>query len=245
MEILDLLFPKKCVSCKKLGSYLCENCFPYLSFNVKSLCLVCNKPTFNGLTHPFCVTKYSIDGCFSALPYNKTAQRLIYNFKYKPYLRDLKSVLVDLFYESLIQNEDFVKLMVDGSPARNTSPSSASMAGGWLIVPVPLSGSRLRKRGYNQAEILAKDLSKKFKLPFQNILKRTRDTKTQVGLSNIERKENIKGAFKLDASGYRLKAKNVFLVDDVVTTGSTLLEAANILKRNGARRVIGLTLARD
>ncbi len=241
MEILDFIFPKHCVSCKKLGSYLCENCFSYLSFNVKSLCLVCNKPTFNGLTHPYCVTKYSIDGCFSALPYNKTAQKLIYNFKYKPYLTDLKSVLVDLFYDSLIQNEDFNKELEKG---------------GWIFVPIPLFSSKLRKRGYNQAEIMAKELSKKFNLKTIDILKRVRDTKTQVGHSNIERKLNIKGAFELNnqksiiknhpstSSGFR-KNCSIFLVDDVVTTGSTLLEASKILKRNGVKRVIGLTLARD
>lgn len=241
MDILSLVFPKHCVSCKKLGSYLCENCFSYLSFDAKSLCLVCNKPAYNNLTHPYCRTKYSIDGCFSALPYNKTAQKLIYNFKYKPYLTDLKPVLVDLFYESLIQNEDFNRELKRGD---------------WILVPVPLFASKLRKRGYNQAEILAEELTKRFNLPagrqvfqVQNILKRTRDTKTQVGLSNIKRKENMKGVFEMKkypsaGSGFR-KNCSIFLVDDVVTTGSTLLEAAKILKRNGAKRVIGLTLARD
>lgn len=229
-NLLDFLFPKKCVSCKKLGSYLCENCFSYLSFDVKSLCLVCDKPTYNNLTHPFCSKKYTIDGCFSALPYNKTAQKLIYNFKYKPYLADLKTVLVDLFYESLIQNENFNKELGKGE---------------WAFVPIPLFSSKLRKRGYNQAEILAKELSKKFNLPFQDVLERTRDTKTQVGLSNIERKLNIKDAFEFNNQKSITKNQNIFLVDDVVTTGSTLLEAANILKRNGAKRVIGLTLARD
>ncbi|MCL5019816.1 MAG: ComF family protein [Patescibacteria group bacterium] len=231
---MSFLFPKKCVSCKKLGSYLCENCFAYLSFDVKSLCLICNKPTFNGLTHPYCIKKYSIDGCFSALPYNKTVQKLIYNFKYKPYLTDLKSVLVDLFYDSLIQNEDFNKELEKG---------------GWVFVPIPLFSSKLRKRGYNQAEILAKELSRKFNFKTINILKRVRDTKTQVGLSNIDRKLNIKNAFILNSEfiiqNSELKNVNIFLVDDVVTTGSTLSEAASVLKRSGAGRVIGLTLARD
>lgn len=230
MDILSLIFPKHCVSCKKLGSYLCENCFSYLSFDAKSLCLVCNKPAFNGLTHPYCIKKYSIDGCFSALPYNKTAQKLIYNFKYKPYLTDLKNVLSELFYESLIQNEDF---------------NSELKRGEWILVPIPLFSSKLRKRGYNQAEIMAKELSKKFNFPFQNILERIKDTKTQVGMTNIQRRKNIKDAFGLINHKSEILDQNVFLVDDVVTTGSTLLEAAKILKKNGVKRVIGLTLARD
>lgn len=229
-SFFDFIFPKRCVNCKKQGSYLCENCFAFLSFDVKSLCLICNKASYNGLTHPTCSKKYTIDGCFSALPYNKTAQKLIYNFKYKPYLTDLKTVLADLFYDSLIQNENIMKSMVDGS---------------WLMVPIPLSSSKFKKRGYNQSEILAKELSKKFNIPFQNVLERTRNTKTQVGLSNIKRKENIKDAFIIHNSKFIIQNMSIFLVDDVVTTGSTLKEAAKMLKRNGAKRVIGLTLARD
>jgi ComF family protein len=244
MDILSFIFPKKCVVCKKHGSYLCENCFSFLSFDPKSLCLLCNNPSFNNLTHPKCRRKYAIDGCFSALSYNKTAQKLIYNFKYKPYLTDLKNVLTDLFYESIIQNEQFQSQIKNGE---------------WIFVPIPLSSSKLRKRGYNQAEILADELSRKFNFPVQNLLKRTKETKTQVGLSNPQRKLNVKEAFEIinhpsassghgsESLGSKRFRKNcsIFLVDDVATTGSTLLEAAKILKRNGAKKVFGLTLARD
>jgi len=230
MGLIDLIFPKKCVVCKKHGSYLCENCFTFLSFDPKSLCLLCNNPTFNNLTHPRCKRKYAIDGCFSAISYNKTTQKLIYNFKYKPYLTDLKYVLVDLFYESIIQNEQFQNQIKKGD---------------WVFVPVPLSAAKLRKRGYNLAEILAKELSKKFNFPVQNILERTKETKTQVGLSNLQRRLNIKEAFVVKNQKFKLKNQNIFLVDDVVTTGSTLLEAAKILKKAGAQKVFGLTLARD
>lgn len=229
MEILDFIFPKRCVNCKKQGSYLCQNCFVYLSFDVKNLCLICDKPTFNNLTHPRCKRKYAIEGCFSALTYNKTTQKLIYNFKYKPFLKDLTTVLTDLFYESIIQNENFNQELKKGE---------------WIFVPIPLSSTKLKKRGYNQSEILAKTLSKRFKIPVQNILKRERNTTSQVGLSNMDRKLNVKNAFILNTK-YLIQNTNVFLVDDVVTTGSTLKEAANVLKRNGVKKVIGLTLARD
>lgn len=250
MKLLDFLFPKHCVICRKQDSYLCENCFSYLSFDAKSLCLACDKPTFNGLTHPSCRKKYAIDGCFSALFYNKTTQKLIYNFKYKPYLTDLKIVLSDLFYESIIQNENFNNELKKGK---------------WLMVPVPLSKTKLKKRGYNQAEILANELGKRFQLPIFDLLERIKDTKTQVGMTNLQRKNNVKDAFALKTQNSKFKTQNVFrnrvgpsinlksyilnrsifLVDDVATTGSTLLECANVLKRGGAKRVIGLTLARD
>jgi len=212
MGILDLLFPKKCVVCKKIGSYLCDNCFSYLSFDTKNIC------------------PKGLEGLFSSITYNKTAQKLIYNFKYKPYLTDLRKVLSDLFYEGLIQKEDFISEITHNA---------------WIIVPVPLYKTRLKKRGYNQAEILAKDLAKRFNLPIQNILIRVKNTKPQFGLNKHQRKENIRKAFLLKSSIINLKSINVFLVDDLATTGTTLVEAAKVLKRNGVKKVISLTLARD
>ena len=238
MSFLDLLFPKRCVACKKLGSYLCENCFAYLSFDTKSVCLVCRRGSADGLTHPGCRGKYKIDGAFSAIPYNKTAQKLIYNFKYKPYVSDLKNFLTDLFYEALIQNENFSRVAGSRFAGQNNN---------WVFVPIPLHSSKLRARGYNQAKILADELGKRFNFKVLDLLKRIKNTGSQYGLKLKERRKNIKGAFEIDQ---KLKIKdqkstNVFLVDDILTSGSTLLEAANVLKRGGAKRVIGLTLARD
>lgn len=253
MGILDLFYPKRCVACKKIGSYLCDDCFSYLSFETKSICLICNRPSFNGLTHPGCRRAFLIDGLFSSIPYNKTAQKLIYNFKYKPYLTDIKKVLSDLFYEGLIQNENFMReispLHQGGSKARPWSldknrftPSGIKE---WVLVPIPLYKTKLKKRGYNQSEILSQELAKRFSFPIQNLLKRTKNTKAQFGLNRKEREKNIKNAFILKSSIINLKSKNVLLIDDLATTGSTLSEAANVLKRNGVKRVIGLTLARD
>jgi competence protein ComFC len=91
---------------------------------------------------------------------------------------------------------------------------------------------------------LTEGLFKNLKLKLSDILQRTRETKSQFGLKLKERKENVKDAFVLNTK-YSILNTNVFLVDDILTTGSTLLEAANILKRNGAKKVYGLTLARD
>lgn len=200
MGILDYIFPKRCVVCKKNGSYLCEKCFSYLSFETRSICLICHKFSINGLTHSNCLKKYEINGCFSALSNSKTAQKLLYSFKQKPYLTDLKIVLGELFYESLIQNEAF-----------NNELKKEK----WVFVPIPLSAAKLRKRGYNQAEILAKELSQKFNIPLGNL--------------SQGRKSN----------------KNIILVDDLVRTGTTLKEAAKALKKAGAKRVIGVTLVKQ
>lgn len=192
------------------------------------ICLVCNRGSIDGLTHPKCKSKYAIDGAFSAIAYKGIVKKLIYNFKYKPYLSDLKNTLVELFYESIIQQEIFQK-------ANEFSP---------ILVPIPLHKNRLRKRGYNHSQLLAEGLSKKLNLKAIEILKRKKETKSQFGLDLKKRKENIKDAFILNAK-YIIHNTNILLVDDILTTGSTLLEAAKTLKKSGARRVWGLTLARD
>ena len=192
------------------------------------ICLVCNKPSIDSLTHPGCRTRYAIDGAFCAIAYKGIVKKLIYNFKYKPYLSDLKKSLVELFYESIIQQEIFQK-------AYSSCP---------ILVPIPLYGKRLRKRGYNHSKLLAEGLAEKLNLKLVGALQRTKETKSQFGLKLKERKENLKDAFTLNTN-YAIHNTNVFLVDDILTTGSTLFEAAKVLKKNGAGKVWGLTLARD
>jgi len=130
------------------------------------ICLVCNKGSIDGLTHPVCKSKYAIDGAFCAVAYKGIVKKLIYNFKYKPYLADLRNILVELFYESIIQQEIFQK-------AFKFSP---------ILVPIPLSTKRLRKRGYNHSKLLAEGLSKSLNLKLVEALQRTKDTKSQFGL---------------------------------------------------------------
>jgi competence protein ComFC len=267
MSLLDLLFPKRCVNCRKIGAYICANCFAFIKFHEGGICVICQRPAIGGLTHPICKTRYTPDGVFSSLAYKGVVKKLVYKFKYDPNLTDLKSVLIDLFYEGIIQKEVLYKLLQRES----------------VLVPIPIYKGRMRKRGYNQAEILAKGLSKNLDMPVLNILERVRDTKTQVGLKKEEREVNIKGAFaikpqfetriskletnsklqnanaqKVSDFGFlpagrqgRASGLQIFLVDDVVTSGATLKEAAKVLKkahsassgRAGELKVYGITLA--
>ena len=233
MNILDLFFPKYCVNCKKYGDFLCADCFSFLSFDTKNICLVCGKPAYNGLTHPRCIGKYKINGSFTGIVYNSVSKKLIFKFKYKPYLSNLSSYLTDLLYESLIQDEEFNKVL-------------SSRQDELILVPIPLSRAKLRKRGYNQAEKLAKALSKKFNIPVEECLERTKDTKPQMGLNKKERAENISNAFRLK-EGHSAVFKNrcVILVDDILTTGSTFSETAGVLKHHGAREVWAVALAKE
>lgn len=236
MGILDFIFPKHCVSCKKLGDYICADCFSTISFNPYEICLVCNRGSIDGLTHPFCKTRYSIDGAFTSISYKGIVKRLIYQFKYKPFVADLQTILVGLFYEGLIQKELFFRTI---EQLNNEAI---------VLVPIPLYKSKLRKRGYNQAQLLAKGLSKKLNISMIDMLVRVKNTSSQVGLDREKRRTNVSGAFSvIPASGSSASAgeANIFLIDDVLTTGSTLLEAANALKRKGAKKVWGIALARD
>ena len=108
---------------------------------------------------------------------------------------------------------------------------------------IPLHKKRLRWRGFNQAELLAKQVATNINLPLENLLVRTKNTSQQAKLSRAERLKNLEKAFSLSPCT-SLENKTVILVDDVASTTSTLLEAAQVLKKNGAKEVWGLVLAR-
>lgn len=115
-----------------------------------------------------------------------------------------------------------------------------------LLLPVPLGRARLVERGFNQALEIAKPLSRSLGVPLQpHTLMRTRETGAQSGLALADRARNMQAAFALDlAHGADVSGQHIGLVDDVMTTGNTLNEAAALLKRYGAARVTNLVLAR-
>src|SRR5438034_8601295 len=112
-----------------------------------------------------------------------------------------------------------------------------------VIVPVPLHPTRQRERGFNQAGLLAELLSAQTSIPCKPLLERTRYTTTQTALDRSERMENLHNAFRLRKNA-NVRSLRVLLVDDVLTTGSTLNECARILKRGGAFSVHAVTAAR-
>jgi ComF family protein len=113
-----------------------------------------------------------------------------------------------------------------------------------LIIPVPLDTARRKERGYNQSALLARPISWQTGIPYSNqTLFRERITKQQVGLSIFERAENMAGAFRADR--YWAAGKNILVIDDVITTGSTINACAGALIKAGAIQVYGMTLARS
>jgi len=116
---------------------------------------------------------------------------------------------------------------------------------GEIIIPVPLHPEKLRERGYNQSELLARELSKIVKLPvLEKCLVRSKNTPPQVKAKNVEeRRENVTGAFTCQDG--TVKGKAVIIVDDVCTSGATIEACAAVLKNHNATSVWGLTLARE
>lgn len=171
----------------------------------------------------------NIAGLFWALPYNNfIVKKLIAQFKYQPIVKDLAAPLASLIIHYIKLNE---KQMFFSNKD--------------FILPIPLTKKRLKERGFNQSEEIAKELSKFFGIPLvNNVLLKIKETLPQVELSGRERESNVRNAFSVINKDL-IRDKKIFLVDDVYTTGSTMAEAARVLKEAGAKQVWGIAVARE
>lgn len=224
MDLLELLFPKRCVSCKRYGNFLCKECIGKLE-ELNDICPVCERASMLGLTHSYCLAKYSLDGLTSCFYYNQPIKEAIHRFKYRPFITGLAPIFTQLFLKVINKKKGF-KLFLKEKP---------------VFVPIPLHWWRKHIRGYNQALILADELGRNLKMPVYDILFRNKLTKPQSELSYNQRKKNVANIFGVKSSKY---LKNIVLIDDLWTTGATLKSACKILKQKGVSKVWALTLAR-
>lgn len=112
-----------------------------------------------------------------------------------------------------------------------------------VVIAMPMHWRKQWERGFNQAELLAQPVARRYGLKLSKNLRRTRYTKSQAGLSETDRRANLKGSFEVRRPE-QIAGKRVLVIDDVFTTGSTLRAAAEVLKAAGAAHVSALTLAR-
>jgi len=225
---LDTFFPIRCLVCNKEGQYICGNCAGGLKRLEQQRCIVCEKPSVGGMTHLYCQTPFGADGLISVFDYHdENVKNIIIKGKYS-FVPDIYRIL-----GAMIANE--------------IKSNSQLLSSKFYLVPIPLSPSRRRWRGFNQAEILCQTMSKELGLPVADILKRKKITKVQKDVKKKEdRAKNMSDAFALLSSiSFDIHGHNFIFIDDVVTTGSTLSEAVKVLKRNGASKVFCLTIARD
>ena len=220
LSFLDLLFPKRCVACGKLGAYICKRCFAKIEFIEKPVCPVCQRQAVGGKTHPGCQGRYRLDGLVIAARYRGPIKKAIAKVKYR-WVYDIGKTLVDLLSASLWRFE---------------------IPDNLILIPVPLHLRRKNWRGFNQAELLAKILSDRFGLKFFTALIRISAGRTQVGLDKKDRKANVKDAFSLREEA-AVKGQNILLVDDVYTSGATMAECAKVLKKAKAKTVWAMTIA--
>ncbi len=202
MGVLDLIFPKTCLECKKTGKYICDDCL--------------RKVPPGGW-----VTKSNL----SLFRYKGVIRKAIIALKYK-YSTEVADELVSYLVTSLLRN----KFIMPGT----------------CLIPVPMHWYKKNFRGFNQAELIGEKLSKKMSWKFiPDLLIKKKPTTSQVELKGSARRKNLYGVFSLNPD-YTLNAKPYTLVlfDDVLTTGSTLKEAMEVLHAAGVKKVFGLTVAR-
>lgn len=250
--VLDLIFPIECLGCGGEGVWLCFDCFKKIKNKEKQYCLSCKKENSFGEFCPDCSRDYSLDGVWMAGSYeDKLITNLVKSLKYK-FARELSVSLgkfIALFLRDLINKNRLSNIdLADNEIWRKLdnikhSPKIFLNFNESLIIPVPLHKKRRRWRGFNQSEEIARELVRYFNLEMSaDKLIRVKYKKAQVKLRAKERRENIKNCFAWRAEN--LAGRNIILLDDVATTGSTLNECARVLKENGAGEVWGLVAAK-
>jgi ComF family protein len=225
-KTIDLIFPKNCLFCQKEKTLFCEDCQSTFDFPQDFLCL-CQKPkALIKIGKCISCREKFLDGVLAPLSFDELrVQKLIHAFKYQPFAKELGKSLAEIIIKYFFW--------------KNYQPLKKA-----LIIPIPADPKRIKWRGYNPPEIIAKELAQKFNLLFEpNCLLKIRKTKPQTKLSLEERQENLKNAFALKEAKI-IQGKSIYLIDDVYTTGSTMEEAAKILKNAGAKKVFGLVVAR-
>jgi len=234
--LFSLLFPDDCRICgRPLEAVsripVCPKCLAEPApLNAEFFCVSCRTPFQNGFpldAQGRCGLCRSglrgFDAAYCYGPYEGVLRELIHVYKYDR-VRTLARPLGDLLWSALARDESWD-----------------------LITAVPLYWRRRWQRGFNQSELLARDLAHRCGIPFVPLLRRVRSTAAQAGLSNHKRRLNVAAAFVCRGPARNregLVGKRVLLIDDVLTTGATAGACAQTLKKAGARRVGVLTLAR-
>ncbi len=221
------MYPNTCPACgKTLGIYasMCKKCEKELQYIREPICKKCGKQ-LDDEEKEYCgdCKKYVhiYDMGLGVFAYNDVIRKCIYDFKYK----DMK-IYSRFFGEKMaIHSREYLLAW---------KPD--------VIIPVPVSKKKYQKRGYNQAELIAKELSVRTSIPIDTkLLYRSKDTKPQKEVNRETRKKNLENAFII--IGNVVKYKKIILVDDIYTTGSTIDECARVLKEAGAKEVYFISLS--
>lgn len=213
-KLIEFIAPDECLVCRLEGRCLCEGCAKSVLQPKKQSCVFCNTLNETGKTCPNCYRKHGLAGATIAYRYEGSVKELIAQMKYQ----NRRSVA--RYFASKLPTE----------PARQD----------YIICYVPADGPARRRRGYDQAEILARAYAKQVGAKAQSLLYRKQHS-AQVGKGRTNRFESVQGNF---LSRTRIDGKEVVLIDDVITTGATTSECAKVLKAAGAKSVWALAIAK-
>ncbi|WP_420548710.1 double zinc ribbon domain-containing protein [Curvivirga sp.] len=232
---LNDLLPPHCLNCHveiSQSQAICSDCWSQISFIAQPICFCCGYP-FENITgisnHSYCAAclaqKPKFHMARAAVTYNDLSRDLLLKFKHGD-----QQHIAPLFTRWL-------------NMASLHFPDDIKFD---YVIPVPLHSRRLIKRRFNQAALLAKAFAKQNDLIYAaNLLQRIKQTETQGHLTPKARRRNLHGAFRVSKKFQQsLQDRTVLVIDDVYTTGSTVEEAAKILRKNGAKEVYILTVAR-
>ncbi len=218
-KAIELLAPPECISCGAEGSAVCVKCINYIEpFGER--CWRCSAISAGYRTCKSCRRRGSVNRVWVATDYVGIATDLVKKYKFgqlREASKPMASVMAKLFMQSK-QRGDFV------------------------LVPVPTATSRVRQRGFDHTALLASELQKILGLEIYSGLRRTGQSR-QVGARRELRQKQLGGQFFL-ISPNKIKGRSVIIVDDVVTTGSTLEACSRTLRQNGAHRVDALVFAK-
>ncbi len=223
--MLDVLYPPVCGICGKPANsedrLICMACWDLIKGFEAPYCSGCRKLLFDRLSCRECRSSPMV--IFSLGYFDERLQSIIHDLKFhglKPLATGLGRGLADLI-----------------APVANRVKAD-------FIIPVPLHESRRLGRGFNQAEEIAREMSRRLNVTLQSdLLFSVRKTKQQAKLPAAQREANVRGAFAVDDENGVLKGKRIILVDDVTTTGATLRENARVLRQAGAGKIVGAVAA--
>lgn len=218
----DILYPRRCAMCdkplKKSEPYVCEKCSGKVRFISGKTCIKCGRKMSDGagrMCHECINADHSFDEAFAPFIYEGDIRESIARFKYRG-RAEYATFYARCMYE-------YGKNRIKNWHAD-------------VLVPVPIHKSRLAKRGYNQADLIARELARLTGIPVTgDLIERVKKTEAQKELNAVQRKNNLRGAFAYKTG--KLVPETVIIVDDIFTTGSTVNAVSRILKEYGAKRV--------
>lgn len=250
-HLLDLVFPVSCIGCGSEGNWLCRDCQKTIRPQPGRHCPFCARPTLFGATCQNCRPRRALAGALSFYPYgHPLIQTIIHVWKYDG-VAELTATVGLLARRGLARTVAKLKQarsrLLSGLDEKRLQRWQRLPASLFLpettLSPIPLYQRRERQRGFNQAELLAQNLSSYFSWPVKTLLARARPTTAQAKLAGADRLMNLSDAFVLTVPAPDIVNQHILLIDDVFTTGSTCEAAARVLKSAGAASVWAITLA--